>query len=140
MINGKNINLEQLNAFLQESMSGYLSMEVIFVEEGSLKMRMPVDKRTMQPFGILNGGASMALVESAASLAANLHVPDDKMCVGLEINGNHIKSVRSGHVVAEAKLAHSGRTTQVWSVEVRDDIGDLVCLSRMTMAVMDKKR
>ena len=138
MIDGKNINIEQLNDFMSTSMSGYLEMEVIEVGDNFLKMKMPVSDKTRQPFGILDGGASMALAETAASLAGNLMAEPDKRCVGLEINGNHIKAIKSGFVVATASPIHLGKTTQIWQIVIHSDKDALVCMSRMTLAVIDK--
>lgn len=113
-------------------------MEVTDLGEDFLEMRMPVQAKTHQPFGILNGGASMALAESAASLAGNLVVRPDHVCVGLEINGNHIRSERSGYVIARATPIHIGKKTHVWQIEIRNEGGDLVNTSRMTLAVLPK--
>jgi 1,4-dihydroxy-2-naphthoyl-CoA hydrolase len=100
-----------------------------------------VDHRTIQPLGLLHGGASVALAETLGSLAANLVVdPSEKYCVGLEINANHIRSARSGWVRGRAKPVHIGKTTQVWSIEIRDEEERLVCISRITMAVLDRKK
>src|SRR5215211_4170550 len=99
---------------------------------------MPVDHRTIQPAGILHGGASVALAETLGSLAANLVVdPQKKYCVGLEINANHIRSVRKGFVTGIARPLHIGSSTQVWSIEITDEEKRLVCVSRITMAVLE---
>jgi 1,4-dihydroxy-2-naphthoyl-CoA hydrolase len=125
---------------LSNTLSGNLGMEVVDLGESHLTMRMPVDHRTKQPFGILDGGASMALVESVASFAGNLWVRNDgKQCVGLEINGNHIRSVRDGWVYGKATPLHTGSRTHVWDVHITDEQDQLVCKGRMTLAVIDSK-
>ncbi len=123
---------------MDNSMSSFLEMEVTGLGVDFLEMRMPVQSKTHQPFGILNGGASMALAESAASLAGNLVVGPDNVCVGLEINGNHLRSERSGYVIARATPIHLGKKTQVWNIEIRNENGDMVNISRMTLAVLPK--
>jgi 1,4-dihydroxy-2-naphthoyl-CoA hydrolase len=98
---------------------------------------MPVDARTIQPMGILHGGASVLLAESVGSVAATLCVDPQKFyCVGLDINANHIRSARSGWVTGTARAIHVGRTTQVWEIRITDEADKLVCLSRLTMAVI----
>ena len=101
---------------------------------------MPVDKRTHQPLGLLHGGASVALAETLGSVAATLCVDTEKQfCVGLEINANHIRSVRDGFVTGVTKPIHIGKKTQVWEIRITTDGGDIVCVSRITMAVLDKR-
>jgi uncharacterized protein (TIGR00369 family) len=100
-------------------------------------MTMDVTPRTHQPMGILHGGASVVLAESAASTGANLHCPQGKSAVGQEINANHIRPKRSGTLRAVATPLHVGRTSQVWSIDIRDEDGKLVCISRCTLAVID---
>ncbi|MCB9244868.1 MAG: hotdog fold thioesterase [Flavobacteriales bacterium] len=139
MIDHKNIKIEDLNRLLQGTMSGHLEMEVTELGPDYLDMRMPVNAKTIQPYGVLNGGASMALAESAASLGGNLITRGERQCVGLEINGNHVRAVRSGSVTGRAKAIHVGKRTQIWEITIRDDDGNLVCISRMTLAVLDVK-
>ena len=97
---------------------------------------MPVDGRTHQPFGLLHGGASVALAETLASWAGTCAVDADKVCVGQEINANHIRSVREGWVYGVATPESLGRTSHVWSIRITDEAGKLVCISRMTLAVV----
>src|SRR6185295_15095585 len=99
-------------------------------------MTMEVDQRTRQPMGVLHGGASMVLAESAASTGANLACPPGMVAVGQEINANHLRPKTEGVVTATATPVHIGRTSQVWSVEIRDEAGKLVCVSRCTLAVI----
>lgn len=115
---------------------------IIFTEVGEdyIVARMPVDHRTHQPLGLLHGGASVALAETLGSVAAHICVdPDRQYCVGLEINANHIKGIRSGFVNGKTKPIHIGKKTQVWEIRISNDDEDLVCVSRITMAVIDKK-
>jgi uncharacterized protein (TIGR00369 family) len=95
---------------------------------------MPVDRRTVQPFGILHGGASVALAETVASVGAALNAGEGRTAVGLEINANHIRSKKSGMVRAVATPAHIGRTTSIWEIRISDEEGKLICLSRCTLA------
>ncbi|SHH78914.1 hotdog fold thioesterase [Ferrimonas marina] len=116
-----------------------LGMKVVGFDERSLSMSMPVDHRTHQPMGLLHGGASVALAESVGSMAANLCVDQEHYCVGLEINANHVKAMRSGTVIGTATPLHLGGTTQIWSIEIKDESGNLVCISRLTMAVRKRR-
>ena len=99
---------------------------------------MPVDRRTHQPYGLLHGGASVALAETLASVGAQMNVGNDEMAVGLEINANHLRGVRSGSVSGVATPIHIGRRTQVWSIDIRDEQGRPVCISRCTIAVVPR--
>ena len=138
--NHKNITLEALNKQLQNTLASHLGMEVTEIGNQYLVMKMPVDYRTIQPSGQLDGGASMALAEAAGSLAANISVNDDKICVGLDINGNHIKSINSGFVYGKAIPFHLGNRTHVWEIKITDENERLICISRLTMAVIDKTK
>lgn len=118
----------------------HLGIEVTEVGADYMSAKMPVDHRTKQPLGLLHGGASMALAETLGSFAAHCTVDWEKQyCVGLEINGNHIKAVREGWVYATARPYHIGKKTQIWEIKITNEEGALVCISRLTMAVMDKK-
>jgi 1,4-dihydroxy-2-naphthoyl-CoA hydrolase len=101
---------------------------------------MPVDHRTKQPLGLLHGGASVALAETLGSVAATLCVDDTRFCVGLEINANHIKAVRDGFVTGTTRPIHIGKQTQVWEIRITNESGEVVCISRITMAVLEKKK
>jgi 1,4-dihydroxy-2-naphthoyl-CoA hydrolase len=117
-----------------------LGIEITRITEDFIEGTMPVDHRTHQPFGMLHGGASVALAETLGSVGANLCVdPKTHYCVGLDINANHISSMRSGTLTGVAKPIHVGRTTQVWEIRMTGDDGKLVCVSRLTMAVVAKK-
>jgi len=102
---------------------------------------MPVDERTHQPFGILHGGASVVLAETAASVGAWLNIDQQrKVAVGLEINANHIRPMRSGKLIATAEPVHRGSQTQIWQIELRNEAGKKICVSRCTLAVIDKPK
>jgi 1,4-dihydroxy-2-naphthoyl-CoA hydrolase len=119
-----------------DCMIGHLGIELIEVGSDYLKGRMPVDERTRQPLGLLHGGASVALAETLASMAAAFTIDRSKHYgVGLEINANHLRSVAEGFVVGVARPCHLGRTTQVWEVQIHDRNDRLVCISRVTMAI-----
>lgn len=114
-----------------------LGIELLEAGEDWLKARMPVDGRTRQPAGVLHGGASVVLAETLASWASTFSVDPEKFhCVGLEINANHVRPVAEGHVYGVARPFHLGRTTQVWDIRITDDKDKLVCVSRVTMAVL----
>lgn len=134
------VNISMVNQFNKNTMVEHLGIEITEVGADFMRAKMPVDQRTKQPLGLLHGGASMALAETLGSVAAHCVVnPEKQYCVGLEINGNHIKSVKEGWVYAMAKPHHIGRKTQVWEIRITNENNDLVCISRITMAVMDKK-
>ncbi len=140
MIPYKAINKSDLNQIGQNTMSDFLEMEVTDLGPDFVTMKMPVNIKVHQPMGLLHGGAVAALAENVASLAGNLVVQQDgKACVGLSLNTNHLKSVKKGYVYATAKPVHLGRRTQVWEVETRSEDEVLINVSRMTLAIMDKK-
>ena len=117
-----------------------LGIETVKIEKGMVVMTMPVDERTRQPFGFLHGGASVALAETAASVGSAVLIDhENELCFGLEINANHVKSKRDGIVTATAKIAHHGKSTMVWNIDIVDENGALICLSRCTVAVVKKK-
>ncbi|MBC3538171.1 hotdog fold thioesterase [Rufibacter sediminis] len=133
------VTLDQLNAWNKNTLGEHLGMEYTQIGEDFLIGRMPVDHRTHQPLGLLHGGASVALAETLGSVGATMFLDLEKQyCVGLEINANHIKSVRSGYVYGKATALHVGRKTQVWEIRITSEAGDLVCISRITMAVLDR--
>ncbi|MGE7603187.1 hotdog fold thioesterase [Peribacillus sp. NPDC097675] len=123
---------------VENSLIGTLGIEMKELSNGKVIATMPVDERTKQPFGLLHGGASVALAESVASIGGFQLVDGTKQAVvGLEINANHVRSVRSGIVTAEGNILHRGKTTMIWDVKIRDEDGNLVCVSRCTLAVID---
>ena len=131
---------DSLNAISANTMVEHLGIEFIAIGEDSITARMPVDHRTVQPAGLLHGGASVALAETLGSVAATLCVnPATTSCVGLEINANHIRSVRSGFVIGVARPIHLGNSTHVWDIRIYDDEQErLVCVCRLTMAVLKR--
>ena len=119
------------------TMIKHLGIEVVEIGDGWLKARMPVDHRTVQPQGRLHGGASCVLAETAGSIAANLAIDTSEfLAVGLDINANHVRPVKGGYVYGTAKPESLGKTTQVWSIRITDEDDRLVCISRLTMAVI----
>lgn len=134
----------QVEAFLTHmppTLGSALGITFTHMGRDRVVAEMPVDDRTRQPMGLLHGGASVALAETVASVGAWLNVdPATKTAVGLEINANHLRAVRDGHVVATATPIHRGSTTQVWDIRITTRQGKLVCVSRCTMAVIDKPR
>ena len=136
----KDLTPEALNQMSHENMLGHLGIEFTEINERSLTARMPVDHRTRQPMGLLHGGASVALAESLGSVASYLCVDAKKhACVGLEINANHIKGVREGFVYGTVRPLHVGKRTHVWEIRVTNETQQLVCISRLTVAVIDQK-
>jgi len=130
----------QLNQMNRGNMAGLLGIEYTEVGPDYVCARMPVDERTRQPMGLLHGGASVALAETLGSIAAYCTIDADKQyCVGLDINANHIRGVSEGFVHGKASPLHLGRSTQVWEIRITDEAGKLVCISRLTMAVLDRK-
>ncbi len=118
----------------------HLGIEFLEIGDDFIKARMPVDHRTRQPMGLLHGGASVALAETLGSIAAYLCIDIQKQsCVGLEINANHIRAVREGWVYGVAKPHHLGKSTHLWEIKITDDKDKLVCVSRITIAVLDNR-
>lgn len=117
-----------------------LGIEIVELTESRVVATMPVDARTRQPFGILHGGASIALAETVASLGATARIDRDRfLAVGQEINGNHLRPKADGVVRATGVPVHAGRSTQVWSIEIADEEGRLVCISRCTIAIVERR-
>lgn len=133
-------DLARLNEFSRSTMAAALGIEITGQDEDGLRGTMPVDERTRQPFGLLHGGASVALAETLGSLGAWLCLddPDTQAAVGLEINANHVRGKREGLVTGTARPEHLGRSTQLWSIRIEDEDGRLVCLSRLTIAVVPR--
>ncbi|WP_371184046.1 hotdog fold thioesterase [Xanthomonas sacchari] len=131
-------DLAVLNADCRDTLIAHLG--IVFTEAGPdwLRATMPVDARTRQPYGLLHGGASVVLAETLGSTAGNLCVGPGRICVGLEINANHLRAARSGTVTGTARPLHVGRTTQVWDIHIEDAAGKPVCVSRLTLAVVDR--
>ena len=134
------ITLEFLNKWSENTLAQHLGIVFTGIGDDYLEARMPVDNRTRQPLGLLHGGASVALAETLGSVAATLCVDSTKFCVGLDINANHVKGVREGFVSGITKPIHIGKQTHVWEIRLTNDAGELICISRITMAVLEKKK
>jgi len=138
---GTRPSTERLEHVRSRGLHAHLGMEVVDCGDDWLRMRMPVDERTHQPFGRLHGGASVALAETVASIAANLCIDGEKwVAVGQEINANHIRPAFSGWVYATARPEALGRSTHVWSIRIEDEADKLVCISRFTVAIIPRER
>ena len=136
----KNIRVADLQKLSENTMVDHLGIEFVELGNNSISAKMPVDQRTHQPMGLLHGGASLVLSETLGSLASSLLIDLDKYnCVGLEINANHIKSARSGYVIGKAKPVHLGNKTHVWDVRIKNEQQELICISRLTVAIIEKK-
>jgi 1,4-dihydroxy-2-naphthoyl-CoA hydrolase len=132
--------LASLNRLSHNTMVQHLGIEFTQIGEDFLEAKMPVDARTLQPYGLLHGGASVALAETLGSVGASLCIDNEtKYCVGLDINANHIRGVRSGYVFGTARPVHIGKSTHVWEIKIKNETGELVCISRITMAIIDKR-
>ena len=134
----KEFTLEMLNERGKGCGVEHMGIMITDVMDNAIFATMPVDKRTKQPIGILHGGSSVFLAESLGSLAANMAVDNDHYCVGQEINANHLKSVTDGIVTAKATPFHLGKKSHVWAIEITDDKNRLICISRLTMAVLKR--
>lgn len=135
----KPTNLQDLNARNANTAVERLGIEITEIGSDYLVGRVPVDERTKQPFGLLHGGVSVVLAESLGSIAAYHAAPEGHLAVGLDINANHLRAVRSGWVTGTARPVHIGRTTQVWQIDMVDEAGEKTCVSRITMAVLAPK-
>jgi 1,4-dihydroxy-2-naphthoyl-CoA hydrolase len=131
-------DLDRINGWNRNTLVEHLGMLVTEVGDDFVRGTMPVDARTKQPFGLLHGGASVALAESLGSLAGNLCIDTSEMAVGLDINANHVRAATSGVVTGTARVLHLGRTTQVWEIRIEDERARLVCISRLTLAVVPR--
>ena len=129
-------DLARINAWSTNTMMETLGIRITEIGDDWLRGTMPVDHRTHQPYGLLHGGASVVLAETLGSSAAMLALDPSEVAVGLDINANHIRGVRSGTVTGTARMVHIGRTTQVWEIRIETETGELVCISRITMAVI----
>jgi len=131
--------LDVVNGWSPNTMIAHLGIRITDIGDDYLRGTMPVDARTHQPYGILHGGASVALAETLGSYAAMLCCDPGFYAVGLDINANHVRAVASGSVTGTARPLHVGRSTQVWEIRIEDEVGKLVCISRLTMAVVPKQ-
>lgn len=139
MIWFKPYTLDQI-VFHRDCLPNYIGLEFTELGDDYVRGRLPVDKRTHQPFGILHGGASVVLAETLGSTGAGLVIdPEKYRCVGQEINANHVRGVASGFVIGTARPYHIGRRSQVWEIRITDERDKLVCISRLTMSVLDRQ-
>ncbi len=134
------INLEALNQMSRNTMAETLDMRFTEIGENYLKLQMPVNPKTHQPYGLLHGGASAALAETAGSVASWLCIDSSKqLCVGMEINCNHIRGKRDGAVTATVSPIHLGASSHVWDIRINDEAEKLICISRLTVAILRRK-
>jgi 1,4-dihydroxy-2-naphthoyl-CoA hydrolase len=140
MIWNRKYSLEEIQQFCKHTMVSNLGIEFLEIGDDFLVAKMPVDARTRQPVGILHGGASLALAETIGSVAAHMTIDNKRyLSVGLEINANHIKSKKDGFVVGKGKPLHIGKKTQVWHIEILDENNKLICISRLTIAIIENR-
>jgi 1,4-dihydroxy-2-naphthoyl-CoA hydrolase len=132
-------NLDQVKERSKNTLAEHLGIEFLEIGDDYLTAKMPVDHRTKQPAGLLHGGASVALAETLGSIGAGLCVDrEKKTIVGIEINANHLRPVTAGWVIGVARPIHIGLTTQIWEIKIYDERDRLVCISRLTVANVDK--
>ena len=131
----RDINIKNINKNMENTMSAYLGISITKIDENSVEGEMIVQNYLKQPYGILHGGASVVLAETLGSLASNLCIEKDYNTVGLDINANHIRAVKSGIVLGMTKPIHIGRSTHVWEIKLYND-DKLTCISRLTMAIL----
>jgi 1,4-dihydroxy-2-naphthoyl-CoA hydrolase len=135
-----NLTVEYLQSFETETMNQHIGIEFTEVGDDFLKAKMPVDHRTRQAYGILHGGASVALAETVGSVASVMIVdPAKYYCVGVEINANHIRSIKDGYVTAKAIPLHLGSSTHVWDIKIVDEMERLICVSRLTVYILKRQ-
>jgi 1,4-dihydroxy-2-naphthoyl-CoA hydrolase len=133
----KKYTLEEVNKHAENTLIEHLGIEITEIGDDYIRGTMPVESRTHQPFGILHGGASVVLAETLGSIAGNNAVDKNFVCVGLEINANHLKKVTKGKVLGTAIPVHIGRSTQVWEIRINNDANETACISRLTLAVVE---
>lgn len=137
----RQFTLEEARKFRENTMVDHLGIEIVDIGPDYIAATMPVDHRTVQPDRILHGGASVALAETLGSVGGSMCVDRERFqVVGQEINANHLRSVTAGHVTGRASPIHLGRRSQVWNIEIRDDDKRLICVSRLTIAVIERQR
>ena len=135
----KNINIVNIAGIGKNTLGEHIGIQFSEIGDDYLKATMPVDHRTHQPYGLLHGGASAALAETLGSFSSALVIDKEKfICVGIEINANHVRSVRSGIVTGTCTPSHIGTTTHVWDIRIHDERNKLVCVSRLTVAILKK--
>jgi uncharacterized protein (TIGR00369 family) len=135
----KPVTVELLTAMSADTATAHLGIEFLEVGDDFITARVPVDTRTRQPYGLLHGGVSVVLAETLGSCGAACACPEGYKAVGLDINANHVRGTTSGWVTGTARPVHMGRTTHVWAIELRNEAGELTCVSRITMAILAPK-
>jgi len=136
----QDLTLSDFASLGKDTMGDHIGIRFSELGDNYLKATMPVDNRTRQPYGLLHGGASLALAETLGSVGSALVIDQDNfICVGQEINANHIRSVRSGYVTGTATPIHLGASSHVWEIMIHDEAGKLVCISRLTVAILKKR-
>ena len=136
MIWQKPISVDILTKSSLNTATSHLGIEFVEVGDDFIVGRVPVDARTHQPYGLLHGGVSVVLAETLGSCGAAYSCPEGHQAVGLDINANHLRGVKSGWVIGTARPIHRGRTTQVWQIDLRNEAGEMVCTSRLTVAIL----
>ena len=136
MIWQKPISVDILTQSSLNTATSHLGIEFVEVGDNFIVGRVPVDARTHQPYGLLHGGVSVVLAETLGSCGAAYSSPEGHQAVGLDINANHLRGVKSGWVIGTARPVHRGRTTQVWQIDLRNEAGEMVCASRLTVAIL----
>jgi 1,4-dihydroxy-2-naphthoyl-CoA hydrolase len=132
-------SVEDLTKLCENTMISFIGIEFIEIGENYIRAKMPVDHRTHQPDGLLHGGASVVLAETLGSIASNLCIDrKHKVCVGLDINANHVRAARSGYVIGTANPIHLGVSTHIWEIKITNEQKSLICIARLTMAVLDR--
>jgi len=138
--NTSNITIETVNNTSVNTMAAFLDIKFIEIGPDFLKATMPVSIKTLQPYGLLHGGASAVLAETVGSVASSLIIDNTRqICVGIEINCNHLRAKKDGNVIATAEPLHIGATTHVWDIKIRDEKEKLICVGRLTVAILKKK-
>jgi 1,4-dihydroxy-2-naphthoyl-CoA hydrolase len=136
----KDLVIDDFNRIGKNTMTEHIGLEFIELGDDYLRARMPVDERTRQPYGYLHGGASCVLAETLGSVSSAMVVDHNKfLCVGIEINANHIRSAKQGYVTGITKPIHLGSSTHVWDIRIYDENEKLVCISRLTVAIIERK-
>ena len=136
----KQEKLKRINDSIQNTMTSTIGIEITDIGDDFISGKMPVDERTTQPFGLLHGGASVALAETLGSIGGGIKVySNNETVVGIEINANHLKSIRDGWVYGKSTPIRIGKKIQVWNIEITNEDDDLICVSRLTLAVIKKK-
>ncbi|HEU4859105.1 MAG TPA: hotdog fold thioesterase [Chitinophagaceae bacterium] len=136
----KNVSLETLRSLGKGTMTEHLGIEWVELGNDFIRAKMPVDHRTNQPYGLLHGGASCVLAETLGSVASHLIVNSSQFyCVGIEINANHIRSAKNGYVYGVCSPVHLGSSTHVWDIRITNEEEKLICISRLTVAIIKKK-